>query len=80
MLCLGGYGLSCGLSVGCGAGYFRSALRLLRWLVCCAVKGVCMINMVRGVVMRVYYSLSIYSPVAHTHTVVIDGLLTYLLL
>jgi hypothetical protein len=24
-----------------------------------------MINMVRGVVMRVYYSLSIYSPVAY---------------
>jgi hypothetical protein len=37
MLYLGGYGLSCGFSIGCGAGYFRSALRWLRWLVCCAV-------------------------------------------
>jgi hypothetical protein len=33
MLYLGGYGFS----VGCGAGYFRSALCWLRWLVCCAV-------------------------------------------
>jgi hypothetical protein len=53
-------------SVGRGAGYFRSALGWLRWLVCCAVKGVCMINMVRGVVMRVYYSLSIYSTLYAT--------------
>jgi hypothetical protein len=37
MLPLGGYGLSCGFSVWRGAGYFRSALRWLRWLVCCAV-------------------------------------------
>jgi hypothetical protein len=37
MLPLGGYGLSCGFSVGRGADYFRSALGWLRWLVCCAV-------------------------------------------
>jgi hypothetical protein len=37
MLYLGGYGLSCGYSVGCGAGYFWSALRWLLWLICCAV-------------------------------------------
>jgi L-asparagine transporter-like permease len=87
MLYLGGYGLSCGFSVGCGAGYFRSALRWLRWLVCCAVaylSGFIVAFCLAWVSQFVLWVLMAFVVVllvgAHTHTVTIDGLFPYLLL